>query len=77
MSGFKMGKNRKGPAKGKRPDQDREAKPRHNRTPDVPADYVDYEMLQIRQMLARQRGNTLCQCGHEYSGELKQCPVCA
>ena len=76
MSGFKMGKNRKDPARGKRSNQDRDAKPRHSRN-EIPADYVNHEMLQIKQMLARQRGNTLCHCGHEYSGELKQCPVCA
>jgi hypothetical protein len=72
-----MGKNRKDPAKGKKSNQDRDVKPRHNRTPDIPTEYVDHEMLQIRQMLARQRGNNFCHCGTEYSAELKQCPVCA
>jgi len=43
----------------------------------VPSEYIDYEMLLIRQMLARQRNNNYCACGTEYSLEVKKCPNCA
>jgi len=42
-----------------------------------PTEYIDFEMLQIKQMLARQRNNNFCACGTEYSAELKKCPDCA
>jgi hypothetical protein len=43
----------------------------------VPTEYIDFEMLQIKQMLARQRNNNFCACGTEYPSELKNCPDCA
>ena len=63
--------------KRKRRDNDRVDKPRPKRQPQIPDEYYDHEMLQIKQMLARQRGNILCGCGHEYSSDHQKCPACA
>ena len=63
--------------KRKRRDNDPADKPRPIRKSRVPEDYYDHEMMQIKQMLARQRGNILCRCGHEYSADLANCPSCA
>ena len=76
MSGFKMAQNRNA-RKGKKQSKRVEEKARVQRPATLSSDYYDHEMLQIKQMLARQRGNEFCHCGTEYPSNLPSCPTCA